>query len=207
MGLTLANWIPVCRLLVDNVNMAAGYGVLVFKVVVGFAVVRVVVGVFLLETFKTASTDDELMAAQARRSQGLHASKMSRFLREADKDGDGYIQEGEFKHYLLMEGPWLAAQGLDVQDDELLFNLLDDGDGKLSPAEVARGISRLKGPARSVDMISLMHMVSLLQEKLTVIATRFEAITTYEQTLVESARHESKQNDLCSPLLAYDYTC
>merc|ERR1712137_980683 len=207
MGLTLANWIPVCRLLVDNVNMAAGYGVLVFKIVVGFAVVRVVVGVFLLETFKTASTDDELMAAQAKRSQGLHAMKMLRFLREADKDGDGFIQPGEFKNYLQNEGPWLAAQGLDEQDDELLFTLLDDGDGKLSPTEVARGSSRLKGPARSVDLISLMHMVSLLQDKLTVIATRFEALTTFEQTLLESARREAKQNDLCSPLLAYDYTC
>merc|ERR1712137_6216 len=108
MGLTLANWIPVCRLLVDNVNMAAGYGVLLFKIVVGFAVVRIVVGVFLIETFKTASTDDELMAAQAKRAQVQQASKWKRFMREADQDGDGLIQQHEFKSYLHAEAAWLA---------------------------------------------------------------------------------------------------
>jgi len=211
--LTLANWVPVCRLLVDNVNMAAGYGVLLYKIVVGFAVIRIMVGVFLIETFKTASTDDELMALQAKRTQAHHAAKMKRFLREADIDGDGLLEADEFKSYLHAEAAWLAAQGLDEHDDDLLFNLLDDGDGKLEPIEVTKGIARLKGPARSIDVVSLLHMVSLLQDQFTAMATRLEATTKvaqsakFEQSTLETAHREPNQNrgDLHFPLLAHRY--
>jgi len=201
--LTLASWVPVCRLLMDKVSVSAGCAVLVFKVVVGFALMRVIVGVFLLETFKTAASDDELMIAQTKRSQLQHALKMKRFLMEADKDSDGLIEKNEFKAYLRTEGvrPWLTAQGIDEEDDELLFSLLDtDGNGKLTPTEVSRGISRLKGPARSMDVVSLMHMVSLLQEKCAVIAKMFEAI---QRTMVGTAHGGPVQHrdTLDSPLL------
>jgi len=212
--LTLANWIPVCRLLVDNVSMSAGYAVLVFKIVVGFAVVRVIVGVFMLETFKTAETDDELMTTRIKRAEVKHAAKMKRFLTSADTDKDGFIDAGELKVYLGAEGvrPWLCAQGLEEDDEELLFVLLDDdGDGHLSPDEVTRGISRLKGPARSIDVVSLMHMVALLQGNLTSMTTMFEKAmadtgrvmaTMLERTVVDAGREASqKYGTLSCPLL------
>merc|ERR1719240_630291 len=59
--LTLGNYAGICRTLVDEVHELYGFAIVVYKVVVGFAVIRVIIGVFLHETFKTASSDDELM--------------------------------------------------------------------------------------------------------------------------------------------------
>jgi len=212
--LTLASWIPVCRLLTDNVSMSAGYTVLMFKMVVGFAVLRVIAGVFILETFKTAATDDELMTSQMKRTKAKHAAKMKRFLASANKDKDGFIKAEELKDYLRTDGvrSWLGAQGLDEEDDNLLLDLLDDdGDGQLSPYEVTHGISRLKGPARSIDVISLMHMVAHLLEKFTVMTTMFEQTradtgrvmaTMLEQASVDTGREANQEyGTLSSPLL------
>jgi len=205
--LTLANWIPVCHLLVNNVSTTAGYVALVFKIVVGFAIVRVVVGVFMFETFQTAATDDELMIHQTSKIQHQHALKMARFMREADENGDGSLDASEFLEYLRSDGvrTWLSAQGLNEEDDELLFDLLDDGDGSLSPSEVSRGISRLKGPAKSMDVICLMHMTSLLQEKFATMETMFQ--TKFEQIMsnmlnLEANQHSAMAATLSAPLLA-----
>merc|ERR1719171_1141632 len=58
---TLANWVPACRLLSNNVNEAYAMLFILYKCVVGFAIIKVITGVFLHETFKVAQGDDELM--------------------------------------------------------------------------------------------------------------------------------------------------
>jgi len=49
----------------------------------------------------------------------------------------------------------LSAMELDVNDARLVFDLTDDGDGSLGAEEMAAGFSRLKGQARTVDMLAL----------------------------------------------------
>merc|ERR1719171_1919048 len=58
---TLANWAPACRLLSNNVSEVYGLVFVLYKLIVGFAVVKVITGVFLHETFKVAQGDDDLM--------------------------------------------------------------------------------------------------------------------------------------------------
>merc|ERR1712232_671951 len=54
------------------------------------------------------------------------------------------------KHYL-------SILDLDVHDAEGLFHLLDDGDGQVTLAEFVSGVERMKGQARSADMVALLH--------------------------------------------------
>jgi len=67
---------------------------------------------------------------------------------------------------------WLAAMELDAGEDaDNLFSLLDKENGQVSADALIKGMARLKGSARSIDMISLMHEVKQLQEQLLAVKT------------------------------------
>jgi len=166
--LTLGNFIPVARFLTETIDEGYGLGILVYKVVVGLGVLRVLAGIFLHETFKAAASDDELMVVQKRRVQEKHREKMMRLFNAANPAGKGYIRRHQFAN--LLQDPkvktWLSAQDIEAGDGLLLFDLMDDGDQKLSALELVQGIARLKGAARSLDVIGLMHMTSHLSSLL-----------------------------------------
>mmetsp|Transcript_14543 Transcript_14543/g.45723 ORF Transcript_14543/g.45723 Transcript_14543/m.45723 type:complete len:460 (-) Transcript_14543:20-1399(-) len=164
--LTLANWPQICWMLVNQVSEWYGLAVVLYKLVVGFAVLVVVTGVFLHETFKVASSDDDLMLVQKQRATKNHARKMERLFREADTSNDGIIDRDEFKKVLKIDKvrTWLSAMELEVSDPDLLFDFLDDGDEVLTVEELIGGVARLKGSARNIDVVALMHNVNKLYD-------------------------------------------
>merc|ERR1712137_790370 len=102
------------------------------------------------------------MVVQKKRARQKHIEKMSHLMCRADASGDGRPSRKEFQ--TILENPtmklWLSAQDIDVGDSALLFDLLDNGDGELTPNELCSGISRLKGPARSFDIYGALHMIT-----------------------------------------------
>merc|ERR1712137_684455 len=112
-------------------------------------------------TFKTAAADNELMVVQKKRGMQTHLQKMSRLMRMADESEDGLIDRNEFEAFIADKRmrAWLSAQDVDTTNPRLLFDLLDtDGNEQLTLEEICSGVSRLKGPARSADLFSLIHM-------------------------------------------------
>jgi len=164
--LTMGNFVPVCRFLTEKVDEGYGHGILIYKVTVGFGMLRVISGVFLHDTFKAAATDDELMVVQKLRTQQKHKKKMMYLYNAADSKGLGHISHRDFVGILKSQRmrTWLSAQDVNVGDGSLLFELIDDGDDKLTAAELVQGMARMKGPARSLDMIGLMHTTSHLSD-------------------------------------------
>merc|ERR1712137_885311 len=162
--LSLGNWIPVSRFLIEDISEWLCLLALAYKLVVGFAVIRIISGVFLHETFKSAATDDALMVMQKKRLMEKHARKMRQFIQKADMSGDGALSREEFKGVLKSEDvkAWFAAQEIDAADADLLFSLLDTGDEELTADELVVGVTRLKGAAKSIDLYGLMHMVAIL---------------------------------------------
>eukprot|EP00811_Abedinium_folium_P001247 NODE_1113_length_2601_cov_10.129749.p1 GENE.NODE_1113_length_2601_cov_10.129749~~NODE_1113_length_2601_cov_10.129749.p1 ORF type:complete len:764 (-),score=143.03 NODE_1113_length_2601_cov_10.129749:310-2523(-) len=168
--LTMGNWAPPMRLLTNNVHEAYGHSIIAYRMVVGFAMIRVIGGVFLHETFSVASADDDLMVMQKARSQAKHVAKMKKFLSCADGGKDGTVSLEEFAEVLTVPEMrvWFAAQDLEVSDADLLFQLLDDdNNGYLSIDELTVGVARLKGAARSIHLHALMHIVGRLGHSLT----------------------------------------
>jgi len=165
--ITLGNWVPVGRLLVDDVSewfMIFSVG---HKLTMGFAVIGVINGIFIQETFKVAACDDTLMLLQKQRQLKVHTKKMEAFFKEADESGDGKVDLEEFRAILdtAQVRVWLAAQELDASDADKLFMLLDKGNGSLTATDLVKGVARLKGGARSIDLIvSLRQMAHLLEE-------------------------------------------
>merc|ERR1719387_1353464 len=93
--LTFANWPPVARLLVEHVHECFIPLVMIYRLVLGFAVVGVVNSVFIQETFKIAALDDHIMTRQRRRMTKAHELKMEKLFRSADVSHSGKISVKE----------------------------------------------------------------------------------------------------------------
>lgn len=179
--ITLGNWPPAIRILAESVTeWFFVFGVLV-KLSIGFAVIGVINGVFMQETFKIASMDDVLMVRQKQRAMTEHARKMKRFLEEADRmesedGGDDQISRSEW--LAIVNHPsvklWLASMELDTSDASNLFSFIDQSnDGQITLDELVKGVAKLRGPARSMDLTVLMrehnslsHTVKALEKTL-----------------------------------------
>lgn len=153
--LTLGNWVPVARLLQEQVSGFMVIFSIAHKVSLGFACVGVVNGVFMQETFKVAQSDDSMLMRTAENRRKMHVKKMTEFLQYADNCGDGKISDSEWAECLKNQHVhhWFSGQGLGLSEADRLFKHLEsDGDGKLSPEELVTGVSRLQGPAKSLDL-------------------------------------------------------
>eukprot|EP00913_Durusdinium_trenchii_P000491 g449.t1 len=87
----LANWAPPARILVDNVSDLFVYVFVVYRCVVGFAILNVVNAVFIQQTMKVAQADQELIIKQRLRAESAYAAKMRTFFDKLDKSGCGYL--------------------------------------------------------------------------------------------------------------------
>merc|ERR1711964_512671 len=160
--ITLANWPPICRMLSENVSPWFMLFAVCHKLSVGFTVVAVIQGVFIQETFKAASNDDNIMIRQKEIANTGHRKKMQAFLEFANSTnegtGDGTVSLELFRQ--MFEDPdlklWFSSMELVAYDVDRLFHLLDvDGDGRLTADEIMVGVGKLRGTARSIDLWSL----------------------------------------------------
>jgi len=163
--MTLGNWVPIARILGENVSQWFLIFSVLHKLTMGFAVIGVINGIFIQETFKVAQGDDVIMLMQKERAIGVHTRKMKQLFSAADSSGDGMLSWEEFK--AVLEKPsvrnWMAAQEMDATDANKLFQLLVSGKpdgGLLSAEELVQGMSSIKGAARSLDLIHLMGVIS-----------------------------------------------
>merc|ERR1719408_1125333 len=83
--ITLGNWKPPCAALVENVAEFWMLFSLAHKFLIGFSVVSVITGVFIQETFKVATSNDEIMIIQKERAMKNHLKKMTALFEHADE--------------------------------------------------------------------------------------------------------------------------
>merc|ERR1712113_391038 len=102
------------RLLSESISEWFTLFCLCHKLTIGFAVVAVINGVLMQETFKVASTDDRLMATEKEKSVRVFQDKMYMLFREMDTDGGGTVTLDEFRSALSCKKlmSWLASMDL-----------------------------------------------------------------------------------------------
>ncbi|CAE8648225.1 unnamed protein product, partial [Polarella glacialis] len=149
-----ANWAPACRILVENVNEWFAAFFLVYRCLVGFAVVNVVSAVCVQQTMKTAALDAEHAFKQKQKDQRRYTQKVKKLFQSVDVSGDGNICFEEFS--LLVASPklkfWVAQLELEKPDLVRLFELLEDGTGEISMDHFIEGATRLKNSAKMIDI-------------------------------------------------------
>merc|ERR1712107_887062 len=73
------------------------------------------------------------------------------------------------------------------KDADLVIKIIDvDGDGHLSVQELVRGLSRLKGPARSMDLVSMAHAFHVIESMILDMAQNVDKIEK-RKSLMETA--------------------
>merc|ERR1719506_3590587 len=121
--LTLGNWVPIARTLFEDVNEWFIVFTVFHKLSMGFAVIGVINGIFIQETFKVAACDDTIMFLQKERATKTHIRKMRTFFEKADISSAGSVRIEEWR--AVMRDPrvciWLAAQDLEPSDVDDLF--------------------------------------------------------------------------------------
>eukprot|EP00928_Gymnodinium_smaydae_P068560 TRINITY_DN5173_c0_g2_i4.p1 TRINITY_DN5173_c0_g2~~TRINITY_DN5173_c0_g2_i4.p1 ORF type:complete len:538 (-),score=67.94 TRINITY_DN5173_c0_g2_i4:262-1875(-) len=156
--ITLGNWPPAIRILAENVSehfFTLGF---IHKLVFGFAIVAIINGVFIQETFKVTARDDVIMLREKQAALKSHIQKMRRLMNHADTNNDGTISLEEWQTILQDEGVkmWLSSMDLSIYDARQVFRLCDVScDGYLSFDELVHGVLRYKGTAKSVDLHTL----------------------------------------------------
>lgn len=165
---TLGNWVPSCRVLIDNVHELYGLVYIFYRCMFCFAVVRVISAVFITETQRVSSHDDEMAIMKQRRARKQELQKLRDIFDEIDSSGDGYIEWAEMEKVLKdpLMVQWLRTLDVDVDDVEEIFALLDDGDGQISCEEFINGINRMRGHAKAIDMVGVVQLIHRVDAKL-----------------------------------------
>lgn len=195
--ITHANWGPHCRLLMNGVNEWWALFFLMYKCSIGFAVVQVITAVFIQQTFKVASRDEEVMIVEKKAQAKAHIKNIEHLFQVLDESQDGQLSEEEFESALQQKKvrTWFAALDVNVEDASQLFELLDDGDGKILRREFIDGIKNLSGTARGTDMLWLQREVRRLNQMMLRISDAMEAEKPHH---VASVCVESK--DVATPV-------
>lgn len=205
-----ANWGPPCRVLVDYVDEAFSLFFLVYRCMIGYAVLNVVNAVFVQQTLLMAANDEDLAFKQKQKDWALYTKKVQRLFSAMDTSEDGMVTLDEFAQ--LIESPklrfWMSQLELDYHDLLGLFEMLDDGDGEISMKEFIENAQKLKGPAKAIDLHRLETKLELLLAQVlantsSAAAGRSHRSSTYSlQTLFSAAGLSRESHGFASRMAA-----
>jgi len=177
--ITLANWGPPLRRLMDNVNEWWALFLLGYKLTVGFAVVQVIISTFIQQTFKTASRDEEVMIKEKASASTAYERNVTNLFKHLDESGDGELTLAEFSEAMQDRHvqTWFSAIEVEPEEAKSLFAMLDDGDGSIHLEEFVAGIKALKGNAKGSDMLMLKRDLKKNFKNITGIGDKVDVLT------------------------------
>lgn len=171
--ITFANWVPSCRVLVENVSEVYAMFYLIYRCAIGFAVLMVVQAVFIQQTMKTTQLDDAFLANQRVKAKANIVERLTTIFKKLDKSGDGFIEWDEFQSCINHQNlaAILEVFDLEVTDFHTMFELLDDGDGRISIDEFVNGVEHMKGPARAIELMQMKGSLRAIERQCSLIST------------------------------------
>lgn len=167
--ITTANWVPVVRLTQGVVGETFAYFIVCYRCVFCFAVINVVRAVFMAETFRVASADDDVAMIKRDRAAAFMLGKMKAVFHALDQTGDGLVSWDEFSSMLHDEEVknFMAILELDVHDCCNVFRILDtDASGGVTCLEFIEGVKHIRGTAKRIDVATLMTVTRKIEKKI-----------------------------------------
>eukprot|EP00746_Dinoflagellata_sp_MGD_P145811 gnl/MRDRNA2_/MRDRNA2_78375_c0_seq1.p1 gnl/MRDRNA2_/MRDRNA2_78375_c0~~gnl/MRDRNA2_/MRDRNA2_78375_c0_seq1.p1 ORF type:complete len:649 (-),score=122.99 gnl/MRDRNA2_/MRDRNA2_78375_c0_seq1:262-2019(-) len=125
-----------------------------------FAMMNVVTSVFVEQAAKNAWNDKAWVIEEEMSKQESYINDVKKVFEEADDDNSGNLSWSEFQEHIKDERvqAFFRALELDASEAQGLFHLIDvDSDGRVQLNEFVNGCLRLKGQARSLDLVTLLH--------------------------------------------------
>jgi len=165
--ITHGNRVISCRLLYDEVHESFGAFYVLYRCCCMFAVTTVITAVFVAETNRIAASDDELAITKKQRAKEAYCDKVREFFNELDVSNDGLVSWEESQDLISdrLLSTWLATLEVDAQNLAKLFQLLANEQKQFSINEFIVSLSKVKGPAKIIDMLQAITSVGRLERK------------------------------------------
>jgi len=148
-----------------------------YIVFVVIGVLNVLTGIFVERAQELSGLDKDLVIQTELKRNENFLVEMRRVFEEADADHSGTISWTEFRGYLKNDRvkAYLATQQLDAFDARTLFDILNVGaDEEISLDKFIVGCMRLKGMARSVDVVAVLQETRSVSRRLKALMREFE---------------------------------
>lgn len=128
-----------------------------------YGILSILVGIFCERAQNISNLDRGLLVEHTVNEQDELLKNMTHLFREMDDDRSGEIDWQQFSSFLQRDEiqAYFRAKGMNPLDARALFQLLDDIDGncngRMDLTSFLLGVLRLTGPARSTDLVTLLH--------------------------------------------------
>jgi len=133
-----------------------------------FAMMNIITGIFVDSAINCAHNDNEEVIQEQMHNENSHMRQLQLLFERLDVRETGMLSLEEFTEQL--KNPRVRAQlsilGIDIHEAQGIFKLLDiDKSASVSIVEFVHGCMRMKGLARSLDVISLMYENKRMAQK------------------------------------------
>mmetsp|Transcript_70869 Transcript_70869/g.163849 ORF Transcript_70869/g.163849 Transcript_70869/m.163849 type:complete len:584 (-) Transcript_70869:288-2039(-) len=162
-----------------------------FIVICNFLILNVVVGVVIESTLRTARDDDLKVRKTKEKRRQMVFNQLREIFEEADVDASGTLTLEEVLQATNRTEVYNKLKMIDfpVDDPEQIFNLLDfDGCGELTIEEFITGCIRMKGPAKSKDLLVAQVAVNTMRRHFEVFDEQVTKFNEKIHLLDETAR-------------------
>merc|ERR1719191_1955778 len=119
---------------------------------------NLVTAVIVNNALDITKKDEEAALAQLENEKKAEFEKLADLFYDLDADGSGSVDRAEFETAFELPEVANKLKVLEFEQDELLklFDLIDkDGEGELSLDEFMHGLRKMKGQAKSKDLMAL----------------------------------------------------
>jgi len=192
----LANFGPPTRILLDYCGEWYAIVFLAYRCLAGYAVLNVINAVFIQQTITIAQQDHDVVLKQKAKAAMTHSKNLRSIFKQLDTSGDGLLQLEELQ--CMTSNPelelWMEALEINPSDLIYLFSLLDfEGDRSITFEEFFDSATRIKGHAKSVDLLNVIVMLKRLSARVDALAavngfTQFSRHTTPDGTRPHAAK-------------------
>mmetsp|Transcript_81182 Transcript_81182/g.250550 ORF Transcript_81182/g.250550 Transcript_81182/m.250550 type:complete len:695 (+) Transcript_81182:236-2320(+) len=169
-------WVDVAKPL-ESISMVYRWLFSFYVVFVVIGVLNVLTGIFVERACELSGLDKDLVIQTQLKRNETFLVEMKRIFEEADADESGTISWEEFKGYLENDRvqAYLSTQQLDAFDARQLFDILNgETDNEMSIESFIVGCQRLRGMARSVDVVSVLQETRAMHRKLKFLMRRLD---------------------------------
>ena len=162
------DWEDALRL-VGQAGQGGTWAFLFYIAFFNFAVFNVLTGMFVDHAMKWSQSDNQNQIAERRSQEQADAARLKKLCEAIDVAKIGRISWDDFEQYVSHESAliYLASLGLEIHDAKTFFDMLTGvSDDKYVDIDTfVKGCMRMKGPATSIDMLSMGYEVTLIHRQ------------------------------------------
>lgn len=166
--MTLDSWTSVVRPIGDAQSWTYFY-FLGFIAIAVFVLVNLITAVIVENAFESSKSDESDMAVVMQREKEREVEELKDLFLECDQDGSGELTKDEFHEAVARPKIKQKLTVLEINTSEIgeLWDILDDGDGRLSANEFTDGLRKLKGESKAKDVMGVLHEVKKMEDGVT----------------------------------------